>query len=81
MRVSLSGGRASGVPFHVQSETCETRMAKQDKVCDLDNMDNCNNRNIRSGKNDVTFNPFYMTDHGISVSSIYKFHDNSKSVL
>ena len=28
----------------------ETRMAKQDKVCDLDNMDNCNNRNIRPGE-------------------------------
>lgn len=25
------------------------------------------------GKNDVTINPFYMTDHGISVSSIYNY--------
>lgn len=25
------------------------------------------------GKNDVRINPFYMTDHGISVSSIYDF--------
>ena len=25
------------------------------------------------GKNDVTINPFYMTDHGISVTSIYNY--------
>ncbi|MBR4343579.1 MAG: 4Fe-4S binding protein [Lachnospiraceae bacterium] len=25
------------------------------------------------GKNDVTINPFYMTDHGISVSGIYNY--------
>ena len=25
------------------------------------------------GKNDVTINPFYMTDHGISVSQIYSY--------
>lgn len=25
------------------------------------------------GKNDVTINPFFMTDHGISVSSIYNY--------
>ena len=25
------------------------------------------------GKNDVTINLFYMTDHGISVSSIYNY--------
>ena len=25
------------------------------------------------GKNDVTLNPFYMTDHGISVASIYNY--------
>ena len=25
------------------------------------------------GKNDVTINPFYMTDHGISVSAIYDY--------
>jgi polyferredoxin len=25
------------------------------------------------GKNDVTIKPFYMTDHGISVSSIYNY--------
>lgn len=25
------------------------------------------------GKNDVTINPFYMTDHGISVASIYNY--------
>ena len=25
------------------------------------------------GKNDVTINPFYMTDHGISIASIYNY--------
>ena len=25
------------------------------------------------GKNDVTINPFYMTDHGISITSIYNY--------
>jgi len=48
--VSLPGRRPSGMSFYVQSETCETRMAKQNKVYNLGRLDDRNNHNVYPGK-------------------------------
>ena len=48
--ILMSGRRTSGMPFRGQSQSCETGMEKQDKIYNLDTMDDCYSHYFRLGE-------------------------------